>query len=87
MERQHEKIIGIALICVALAGCTDPERAEKVLADNGFTNIHIGGYSWAGCSNGDNYATEFDATSPAGKQVNGVVCSAWLKGSTIRFFD
>jgi len=82
-----KKLIGLVIVCLALSGCTDPERAGKVLSDNGFTNIHIGGYSWAGCSKGDYYATEFDAISPSGKQVNGVVCSAWMKGSTIRFFD
>lgn len=81
------RLIGLALSCLVLAGCTDPERAAKVLADNGFTSIHVGGYSWAGYSKEDNYSTEFEAISPAGKPVNGVVCSAWLKGSTIRFFD
>lgn len=81
------KFIWMAAVLLALSGCTDPDRASKVLADNGFTSIKLGGYSWTGCAKGDNYATEFSAVSPAGKQISGVVCSAWLKGSTIRFFD
>ncbi|ELW9293892.1 hypothetical protein SIO53_001266 [Enterobacter roggenkampii] len=77
---------GLLLLAVlALSACTDPDNASRVLADNGFTNIKIGGYSWTGCGREDNYATEFSATAPTGKQVHGVVCAGIWKGSTIRF--
>ena len=82
-----KNIIAVVIVCIILAGCTDPDRAQKVLEDNGYTNIHTGGYSMFGFGRGDTYATEFESKTPAGKPVNGVVCSAWLKGSTIRFFD
>lgn len=68
-----------------LAGCTDPNEARKVLQDNGYTDIRIGGYSWLGCSENDQFSTEFIAKGPTGRDVKGVVCSGWLKGSTIRF--
>lgn len=68
-----------------LAGCTDPNEATKVLQDNGYTDIRISGYSYIGCSEKDPISTGFIAKGPTGRDVKGVVCSGWLKGSTIRF--
>lgn len=76
------------LVLVALglcAGCTSKGTTERVLQEQGYTNVVAGSYDWFGCGKGDTFATKFTATSPAGKSVNGVVCSAWFKGSTIRF--
>lgn len=75
----------LLLVVLAVTACTDPAGATKVLTDNGFTDISVGGYSWTGCGRDDMYATEFSATSPAGKRVNGVICAGAWKGSTIRF--
>lgn len=77
-----------ALLLLALAGvaCTDSNKATRVLSDQGYTNIQITGYAFLGCSEDDTFSTGFTATSPAGKQVSGVVCSSWFtKGATIRF--
>lgn len=76
------------VLCAALlllSACTDPDTARRVLAENGYTDIQIGGYAAWSCSEGDDYATEFTATSPVGRPVRGAVCSGWFKGATIRF--
>ena len=80
-----KKFLACAAIII-LTGCTDPSGASKVLRNNGYTNIHIGGYSWFTCGRDDAYSTEFEAVSPSGNKVNGAVCSGLMKGSTIRFF-
>jgi hypothetical protein len=80
-----KKILAIALIALSLSGCTQPERTERVLAENGYTNVRITGYTFFGCGQGDAFHTEFVAVSPTGKTVSGVVCSGLFKGATIRF--
>lgn len=78
------KLLPVALL-LALSGCSDPQGARKALEDNGYTNVRTNGYSFFMCGERDIYSTEFRATSPAGKDVSGAVCSGILKGSTIRF--
>lgn len=82
------KIIGVLLMCVFLAACSDPKTAERVLTDHGYTDIQIHGHSFWGCSDNDNFTTKFTAKAPTtGRAVNGVVCSNWWgKGATIRFY-
>ena len=75
--------LGIALV---LAGCTDAPTARKVLESQGYTDVQIGGYSFFGCSESDQFHTEFTAKGMNGKQVSGVVCSGWMKGATVRFY-
>lgn len=80
------KIVALATFAVAVAGltgCSNPQGATKALLDAGYTNIQVGGYGW-GCGQDDTTATKFTATGPTGRPVNGVVCSAFLKGNTIR---
>lgn len=79
-----KKLMLIAVL--ALTACTDANEATKALEDSGYKNIKIEGYSFIGCSKDDAYHTEFTATGATGRQVNGVVCGGWLKGSTIRMF-
>lgn len=82
------RIIACVAFAFFLSACTDPEGAKQTLLRNGYIDIRMQGYSWFGCAESDNYATEFTAKSPAGYQVHGVVCSSIFgKGSTIRFFD
>ncbi|WP_129710723.1 hypothetical protein [Priestia megaterium] len=83
------RIIACAALAFLLSACTDPEGAGKVLAQNGYKDIKQTGYSWFGCSEEDLYHTGFTATTPAGAEVSGVVCSGigWGKAYTIRFFD
>ncbi len=76
-------------ICTGLlalaAGCTDAKTAQRVLEDQGYTDVRADGYAAFSCSDQDTFKTAFTATSPSGRPVSGAVCSAWLKGATIRF--
>lgn len=72
------------LMVALLAGCTAPERAKKVLEDQGYTNVETTGYAWFDCGQDDAFATEFKALSPVGRPVEGAVCSGWFKGNTVR---
>lgn len=76
----------IFAIALVLSACTDPEKATKILTEQGFNNIYIVGYDFWGCSKDDFYRTGFTAEKD-GNQIKGVVCSGILfKGSTLRFF-
>lgn len=70
---------------LALAACSDGDTAQRILAQQGYTEIEITGWSPFSCSEDDTFSTGFIATSPAGLRVTGTVCSAWFKGATIRF--
>lgn len=79
-------IIAATLITVfALTACSSANDANKALTAAGFTNIETHGYSFFGCGEDDTFKTKFTATNPAGKRVDGVVCSSFFKGGTIRF--
>lgn len=82
------RTLKILLIIAAIsltAACTRPDYAREVLEKNGYTSIHMNGHGWFACSQDDAYADSFTATNANGHVVKGVVCSAWFKGSTIRF--
>lgn len=79
------KILLALCIVMIFSGCTDKENAKRVLANDGFTNITITGYSIFGCSKDDFQRTGFIAKK-GNKTVEGTVCSGLLfKNSTIRF--
>lgn len=79
------KFIGIALLAALVAGCSDADGARDTLRKQGFTNIETQGHAWFACSEDDWVATKFTATSVAGYEVEGAVCSGLLfKNSTIR---
>lgn len=83
------KIIGVLALAVFLTGCgifTEPDAAQKVLEDQGYTHIQITGYRWFTCGE-DTFSTGFKAVNPSGHAVSGVVCAGWMKGNTIRFDD
>ncbi|QBX06758.1 hypothetical protein H1O16_gp345 [Burkholderia phage BcepSaruman] len=79
-------VLAVALVA-ALTGCTRPDQARRLLTQQGYTQIEITGYAPFACSKDDTFHTEFRAVSAAGHQVQGVVCSALLKGATIRLED
>ena len=79
-----KKLVALFLT-VAITGCTDPIKAERVLSENGYTEIKTGDYAYFMCGKDDQYATSFTAKSPSGKYVHGAVCGGAFKGSTIRF--
>ena len=68
-----------------LTACSDESNTERVLSDQGFTDIQTTGYAFFGCGKDDSFHTGFVAKSPIGKTVSGVYCSGWFKGGTIRF--
>lgn len=78
------KLATAVILSCMVAACSDPKSARKALADAGYTNIETTGYSFFSCGKDDTFSTGFKATSPAGRPVEGAVCSAWMKGSTIR---
>ena len=82
------RIIIIAVCCLALSACTDPEAAKEALAGAGYTDIVTREPAWFenACSDGDSTNTPFVAIGPTGFVVEGAVCGSggWGKGSTIR---
>jgi len=80
-----KKLFLVMALAALLSACTNSSKAERVLSENGYTNIQLTGYDLFGCGKGDTFADGFKATSPAGKTVVGVVCSGMFKGATIRF--
>ena len=78
-------IAAIIAAASALAGCTQPDHARKVLEGQGYTEIQMQGYDWLNCSKDDMYHDKFTAKGPTGKPVAGVVCAGLLfRGATIR---
>ncbi|AGC36121.1 hypothetical protein B7L88_gp167 [Rhizobium phage RHEph10] len=81
-------LAGAAVVSVALlSSCrVDPQDAQRILADSGMKDIELKGGSWFGCSKGDTYNTEFVATGPTGRRVEGVICGGLLKAYTVRLY-
>ena len=79
-------LIAIVLCAILLSSCSGASTSEILLEEQGYTNVEITGFNLFACSEDDLYRYNFTATNSNGKQVKGVVCSAPLKGSTIRFF-
>lgn len=78
----------ILFALLALSACTAPASdVQRVLADQGMTNIKLTGHRWFGCGQHDDTADGFEATSIAGRPVTGVVCGSlgWGKAYTVRF--
>lgn len=69
---------------VLFAGCTDSSQATKALEGAGYKNVKITGYAFFGCDKNDAFHTGFEAVGQNGQQVEGVVCSGFFKGATIR---
>lgn len=74
----------VAIAALALCSCTDSGGAKRAAEAAGLTNVEVTGYRVFGCGD-DTFKTGFKGQLANGKYVSGVVCSGWLKGSTIRF--
>ena len=81
-----KRMLFAAVAAACLAGCVDQETAQRVLQDDGYTDIVVADHSgwFAGCGKDDFYATPFEATTAAGRRIKGVVCSGVWKAATIR---
>lgn len=81
-----KKLLIAACLTLGLVACSDAPTAERVLRQNGYSDIKITGWSMFSCGKEDTFSTGFQATAPGGGTVDGAVCSSWLlKGATIRF--
>jgi len=78
------KLAAIAFLLLLLVGCTDENGARKALTDQGYTNIEFTGYDFWTCGDDYTFHTGFRAQSIAKKQVEGAVCSGWMKGYSIK---
>lgn len=79
-----KNMIGICIV-LSLCACTRPDATKELLTSQGYKDITTTGYSFFSCSEDDNFATGFKATSPTGQTVSGTVCSGLMKGSTVGF--
>lgn len=79
-----KKSVLLVLAGLAVTGCTDPDTAVSTLESAGYSEIETGNYGLFACGNDDTFATKFKAVNPKGVKTEGVVCSGWLKGGTIR---
>lgn len=65
-----------------------PSRQERILVQQGYTNIRMTGAPMWGCSDDDSMfaSSNFTATAPTGDDVEGTVCCGLVfKGCTVRF--
>lgn len=66
-----------------------PQLATRILTEQNYSNIIIKPWSIQNafvCSEDDIFRARFSAKNMTGKTVNGVVCSGFFKGSTVRVF-
>lgn len=77
-------LMALGAMMVTIGACSDAPTAERVLRQNGYTEIKTTGHSWFGCSKDDSFATSFEAKGPTGVRATGAVCSGWLKGGSVR---
>lgn len=76
----------LAIGFLFLVACTDPKNAQRILENDGYTDIKFTGYGLFSCSKNDFYHTEFSAKK-GNKEIEGVVCSGLIfKASTIRLY-
>lgn len=81
-----KQLIAIIVLCILLTSCNGNATSTTILEEQGYTNVKITGFNPFACSEDDMYRLNFTAISPNKTPVKGVVCSAPLKGYTIRFF-
>jgi len=82
-----------AIMSITIVACaTNDDEAVKALSDNGFNDITITnrgffGAQFMGCDQKDQNWYHANATNPAGRKVNMLVCCGGLmsfKGCTVR---
>lgn len=73
--------IGAAML---LMSCAEPDKATKILQQQGYTEIEITGWRPWMASDSDDFSTGFRAKSPNGTVVTGAVTGGVFKGHTIR---
>lgn len=84
--KSMKTIITVIVLSLFLCSCDASDRSIQILRDQNYKNIEITGINLLACSEDDIFRYNFRAVNGDGKPVRGVVCSAPLKGYTIRFF-
>ena len=87
------KIKSTAIVILALVGCimgigckVSDGRARRVLDDQGFTDVKLGGDAWWSCGKDDSETRSFTAINARGQRIEGVVCcGVWGKACTVRW--
>lgn len=77
-------VIGIILFLSLSPSFTNVEDTTRVLKEAGYKPIKVGGYGWFAGDKNDWSCTKFEAISPNGAHVHGVVSGGWFKAYTIR---
>lgn len=78
-------ILSVIVAIFLFPSCTDVKEARKVLEDDGYEVLSVGGYGFFQCSEDDIYATKAVVWNRnKTKKIKVCVCSGWFKGSTIR---
>ena len=83
-------IIAIIVIAatVAIPMCSDMfgdgTSEIAVIESQGYSDVKIEGVAWIGCSKEDSFKKKFTAKDRNGRTVEGVACSGYLKGTTVR---
>lgn len=75
----------VAGVALAMSACTSPETADRVLRQQGYSDVKAEGYAWLSCGKDDSVRTAFSAKAPNGDRVTGAVCGGLLfKNNTVR---
>jgi hypothetical protein len=81
-------VVGSIVVLLFAVGCGSTGGSEKAARDlliaDGVQNVQMTGYAFFGCSDRDTFHDGFTGTKN-GIAVEGVVCSGFLKGATIRY--
>lgn len=72
------------VMMATLAGCTSEKEARRAVESLGMEFVRSTGYRPFSCSEDDMFRTGFEAVDAKGRPVTGTVCSALLKGATVR---
>ena len=79
-------IVGLVVAGLFAAASFKPSegRLQRTLEAAGYQDVHFTGYRFFGCGNDDMFHDGFTAKGANNQLISGVICSAPLKGLTIR---
>ena len=80
------RMLFVLIPILFLTACTDPETATRAAEAMGLTDVKTTGYNMWACGDTYTYSTEFTAKNVLGKEVNGVVCSGYMSGASVRIY-
>jgi hypothetical protein len=73
-------LLTIVGVIIANVGYADPIGTQKVLEDEGYTDIVVGGRQYFGCDR-NFYRTQYTAKNSRGIAVHGLVCKSIIDGA------